>query len=45
MDLKKVEKNLTAFSSKVLDRMESDIKNMEEKSARTEFDKVMKKRV
>lgn len=45
MDLKRIEKNLTNFSNKVLYRMESDIKNMEEKSARTEFDRVMKKRL
>lgn len=43
MDLNKIEKNLTSFSSHVLEKMESDVKELEKTSAR--FDETMKKKL
>ncbi|MGM5488568.1 MAG: hypothetical protein ACQESG_06475 [Nanobdellota archaeon] len=40
MNLNKIEENLTCFSSHILERLESDIKGLEETSAR--LDETMK---
>lgn len=42
MNLNKIEENLTCFSSHILERLESDIKGLEETSAKTRFDETMK---
>jgi hypothetical protein len=45
MNLKKVEENLTEFSKYVLNKVELDCKLLQNKNAKTSFDKEFKKRV